>query len=434
MAKELKYGMAGGSLSAFIGEVHRKAIAYDTRAELACGAFSPDAARNADTAKAYGLAPDRVYPGYAAMAKAEASRPDGIDFAVIATPNNTHYQIAAEFLKAGIHVVCEKPLCLLVEEAEELSRLARERGLVFGVTYTYTGYTMLKVAREMIAAGKIGEIAAISAEYAQEWLLGQLGGAGAADAGAGSGAAGGGAGAGSGATGGGADAGSGTGAAGGGADAGTAGGDAGAGAAGGGISAWRTDPQFAGVANSVGDIGTHVENAVRYVTGLEIKRLLATTDKFGHALELNANIIVEYENGVRGSYWCSQIASGRLNGLILRIYGKAGAIEWEQHFPDYLRYTPKGGATQILSRGCGYISESAGGTSRLPAGHPEGLYVAFANIYRNIISAIIKKKAGEAPAAAELDFPDVDDGLSGVRFVHAVVESAASDSRWVSLR
>ncbi|MDR1136431.1 MAG: Gfo/Idh/MocA family oxidoreductase [Clostridiales Family XIII bacterium] len=389
MAKELKYGMVGGSMHAFIGEVHRKAIAYDTRAELVCGSFSSDAARNAETAAVYGLPPERTYRDYIRMAQEESARPDGIDFVVIATPNDTHFAIAVEFLKAGIHVVCEKPLCLSVDEGEELLRLTREKDLIFGVTYTYTGYTMIKVAKDMIAGGKLGDIVAINAEYVQDWLIDEV-----ADVKPGGAAR----------------------------------------ARSGGISAWRTDPHFAGIANSVGDIGTHMENAVRYITGLEIKRLLATTDKYGHALELNANMIVEYENGVRGAYWCSQIAAGRLNGLILRIYGNAGSLEWEQHFPDYLKYTPKGQAAQTLSRGCGYISEAAGGVSRLPAGHPEGLYVAFANIYRNIISTIIKKKGGESPGSADLDFPDVSDGLSGMKFVHAVVESAASDSCWVSIR
>ena len=383
MAKELRYGMVGGSVYAFIGEVHRKAIAFDPRAELVCGCFSNIPSENEDTAKAYGIDPGRMYADYKEMAKAEAAREDGIDFVSICTPNFLHYEIAKEFLLAGIHVVCEKPLCFSVEEAQELEALAAAKDLVFAVTYGYTGNTMVKVAREMIAEGKIGRVVAVNAEYAQDWLLDEL-------------------------------------------DEAHAGQDKN-------LSVWRTDPKISGISNCVGDIGTHMENMVHYLTGLKIKRISATVNKYGHALELNANMLVEYENGVNGAYWCSQVAAGHMNGLKVRIYGTEGALEWEQHYPDYLRYTPRGGAPQILSRGCSYIQEKAGACSRIPCGHPEGLYVAFANIYRNVISTILKKKAGQIPTPEELDFPTVTDGLNGVKFVHAVIGSAEQDSKWVEL-
>lgn len=382
MANQLHYGMVGGSIYAFIGEVHRKAIHYDPRAQLVCGCFSSDKQKNLDTALAYHIATDRTYSDYKAMAAGEASREDGIDFVVITTPNRHHYEVAKEFLNAGIHVVCEKPLCFQVEEAEELKALAEEKNLVFAVTYGYTGYTMVKVAKEMIAQGKIGDVVAVNAEYAQDWLLDEL--------------------------------------------SDEAGGDKN-------LSVWRTDPQYSGISNCVGDIGTHMANMVHYLTGLEIKRLAATTNHFGKALDLNANMLVEYTNGVNGGYWCSQVAAGRMNGLAVRIYGSKGSLEWEQHFPDYLKYTPKGEATQTLSRGTGYITGAAGETSRIPCGHPEGLYVAFANLYQNVISTLLKKKAGEQPSETDLDFPTVADGLEGVRFVHAVVESARQDSAWVTL-
>ena len=383
MAKEIKYGMVGGSIYAFIGEVHRKALAFDTRAELVAGCFSNVESENADTAKAYGVAAERTYKDYQDMAAAEAKRADKIDFVSICTPNFLHYEVAKEFLLAGINVVCEKPLCFAVEEAEELEKLAAEKNLIFAVTYAYTGYVMPKVMKEMIANGKIGKIATVIAEYAQDWLIDELSPEKQGQAKN--------------------------------------------------LSVWRTDPKFSGISNCVGDIGTHTENMVHYLTGLKIKRLMAVTDNYGHALDLNANIIVEYENGVKGQYWCSQIAAGRMNGLVVRIYGSEGSLEWEQHFPDYVKYTPRGQATQILSKRNSYIHEAAHAAARIPSGHPEGYYVAFANTYRNILNAIAKKKAGEALTDADLDFPKVADGVSGVKFVHAVIDSAKSDGAWVSI-
>ena len=380
MAAIIRYGMVGGGMKALIGEVHRKALKFDNRVELVAGCFSSHADRNAEVGVEYGLDPARVYANYAEMAKAEAAREDGIDFVSVVTPNNTHYAVCKAFLEAGIHVVCEKPLCFTVEQAEELEALSREKGLLFGVTYTYTGYVMSKVMKEMIAEGKIGKVVSVNAEYAQDWLLGEL------------------------ATGNNTQT---------------------------NIAVWRTDPAISGAANCVGDIGTHIENYVHYVTGLKIKRLIATTNKYGKALDLNANIIVEYENGVNGAYWCSQVAAGHYNGLAVRVYGDKGALEWAQEDPEHLRYTPMDGATQVLARGTGCIKEKAAAQGRLPSGHPEGLVTAFANIYRNYVSALVAKKNG---ADAEVyDYPRVEDGVNGVRFVKAVVESAANGSTWVEV-
>ena len=380
MAAIIRYGMVGGGMKALIGEVHRKALKFDNRVELVAGCFSSHADRNAEVGVEYGLDPARVYANYEEMAKAEAAREDGIDFVSVVTPNNTHYAVCKAFLEAGIHVVCEKPLCFTVEQAEELEALSREKGLLFGVTYTYTGYVMSKVMKEMIAEGKIGKVVSVNAEYAQDWLLGEL------------------------ATGNNTQT---------------------------NIAVWRTDPAVSGAANCVGDIGTHIENYVHYVTGLKIKRLVATTNKYGKALDLNANIIVEYENGVNGAYWCSQVAAGHYNGLAVRVYGDKGALEWAQEDPEHLRYTPMDGATQVLARGTGCIKEKAAAQGRLPSGHPEGLVTAFANIYRNYVSALVAKKNG---ADAEVyDYPRVEDGVNGVRFVKAVVESAANGSTWVEV-
>ena len=380
MAKQVRYGMVGGSLNAFIGEVHRKAINFDPRAELVAGCFSRNKEVNAETAEAYSIDSSRVYESYKEMAEKEAAREDGIDFVSICTPNATHYEVAKEFLLNGINVVCEKPLCFTVEQAEELVKISKEKDLLFGITYTYTGYTMTKVMKEMIAEGKIGKIATVNAEYVQDWLINELEPTEGAQEN---------------------------------------------------LSVWRKDPAQSGVSNCVGDIGSHIENYVHYVTGLNIKRLLATTNTYGHALDLNSNIIVEYENGVNGAYWCSQVAMGHLNGLVVRVFGDKGALEWQQEHPDYLRYVPKGGAPQILSRGDGYITEKAGAGSRIPVGHPEGLYVAFANIYKNFITAVIDKKNGKD--VSDADFPTVEEGLSGVKFIHAVVDSAANNSAWVEL-
>ena len=380
MAAIIRYGMVGGGMKALIGEVHRKALKFDNRVELVAGCFSSHADRNAEVGVEYGLDPARVYANYEEMAKAEAAREDGIDFVSVVTPNNTHYAVCKAFLEAGINVVCEKPLCFTVEQAEELQKLSREKGLLFGVTYTYTGYVMSKVMKEMIAEGKIGKVVSVNAEYAQDWLLGEL------------------------ATGNNTQT---------------------------NIAVWRTDPAVSGAANCVGDIGTHIENYVHYVTGLKIKRLVATTNKYGKALDLNANIIVEYENGVNGAYWCSQVAAGHYNGLAVRVYGDKGALEWAQEDPEHLRYTPVDGATQLLARGTGCIREKAAAQGRLPSGHPEGLVTAFANIYRNYVSALVAKKNG---ADAEVyDYPRVEDGVNGVRFVKAVVESAANGSNWVEV-
>lgn len=383
MAREIKYGMVGGSIYAFIGEVHRKALAFDTRAELVAGCFSNVESENIDTAKAYGVSAERTYKDYKEMAAAEAKRADKLDFVSICTPNFLHYEVAKEFLLAGINVVCEKPLCFAVEEAEELERLAKEKDLIFAVTYAYTGYVIPKVMKEMIAEGKIGTIAAIVAEYAQDWLIDELSPEKQGQTKN--------------------------------------------------LSVWRTDPKFSGISNCVGDIGTHAENMIHYLTGLKMKRLMATTDNYGHALDLNANIIMEYEGGVRGQLWCSQIATGRMNGLVVRIYGSEGSLEWEQHFPDYVKFTPRGKATEILSKRNSYITEKAHAAARIPSGHPEGYYVAFANTYRNILNAVAKKKAGEQLTADDLDFPKVSDGVNGVKFVHAVIESSKKDGAWVNL-
>lgn len=380
MIKTLRYGMVGGDLKAFIGEVHRKAINFDTRAKLVAGCFSIDPVLGKECAEAYGVDMSRNYLDYKEMAEKESKREDGIDWVSICTPNFMHYQIAKEFLLHNINVVCEKPLCFTIEEADELVKLAKERNLVFAVTYTYTGYTMVKVAREMIQKGDIGKIVSVNVEYAQDWLIDSL-------------------------------------------DPNNQKATS--------LSVWRSDPKYSGISNCIGDIGTHAENMVHYLTGQEIKRLVCTTDTYGMALDLNANMIIEYESGFRAALWCSQVACAHLNGLRVRVFGEKGSLEWDQEHPDYLQVTPKGQAPQLWARGAGYTMKyDAGKNSRIPVGHPEGLVIAFANIYRNVITTILKKKNGQELTDADLDFQKAVNGADGVRFIHKAIESAKS-GKWV---
>ena len=380
MSAFVRYGMVGGGLNSFIGKVHREAIGLDPRASLAAGCFSRDPAVNRASAETYGVAPDRIYETYRDMAEAERGR---LDFVSVTTANDTHYEITKTFLKNGIHVLCEKPLCFTVAQAEELLALLEEKGLILAVAYAYTGYTMVKLMRNMIADGAIGHILSVNAEYPQEWLIDELYAGGAATAK---------------------------------------------------LSGWRSEPAVSGISNCVGDIGTHIENMVHYLTGLNITRLLATVNRFGQKLELNANILVEYDNGANGAYWCSQVAIGKLNPLIVRIFGEKGSLEWNQEDQDTVRYTPKGQPTQLLSRGAGYIDAKVGAFSRLPQGHPEGLHIAFANMYRMFIDALLQKKTGHPVPPEALDFSTAKEGLAGMKFVHAVIESAAQDAAWIDLR
>lgn len=379
---KIKYGMVGGDLNAFIGDVHRKAINFEPDVELVAGCFSNVLADNEATGEHYHINKDRVYKDYQTMAKEEAVREDKIDFVVIVTPNFIHYQVAKEFLLQGFNVVCEKPLCFTIEEALELEDLAKEKGVLFAVTYTYSGYTMVKYARQLVKDGKLGNILNVNAEYPQDWLLGEVAEADSKLN----------------------------------------------------LSVWRMDPKYSGISNCVGDIGTHIENTVKYITGLNVKKVAAKLNNYGKALDLNANILVEYDNGVNGVYWSSQIAAGHGNGLRVRVYGTEGSLEWWQETPDFLQFTKRDGSVERLSRGNGYVYGRAAELSRIPAGHPEGYYEAFSNIYRTYINALRKKMNGEVLTSAELDFPNVSDGVDGVKFVHAVVESNGKNSTWVELK
>jgi predicted dehydrogenase len=351
----LRYGMVGGGQNAFIGDVHRKAIALDGSATLVAGCFSRSHENTLATGRSLGLDEKRLYRSFDEMAEAESRRKDGIDFAVIVTPNNLHHPAAKAFLDRGI--------------------------LLFCVTYTYTGYPAVKQAREMIARGDIGEVRFVSAEYPQEWLATPLEREGHKQA------------------------------------------------------AWRLDPRQTGKSSCVGDIGTHVENMVAYVTGLRISSLCARLDTLvpGRALDDNASILVEYQGGAKGLYWASQVAVGCDNGLRVRVFGSTGSIQWAQENPNYLTVSHLGKPAELVSRGRDPFYPRAQAYSRIPAGHPEGYFEAFANVYRTFAAALARKKAGAALSEEELDFPKAEDGVSGVRFIGKCVESSSKGAAWVSL-
>jgi predicted dehydrogenase len=378
-AHKLSYGMVGGGPGAFIGEVHRKAIGLDSLADIVAGAFSKSYEKTVETGKALGLPEDRLYPDFETMAAKESARPDGIDFVVIVTPNAQHYPAAKAFLSRGIHVVCDKPLTFETAEAEELAMLAKQKGLLFCVTYTYTGYPAVKQAREMIKRGEIGEIRYVNAEYPQEWLATPAEREGSKQA------------------------------------------------------AWRSDPKQAGKSNCVGDIGSHVENMVSYVTGLEIASLCARLDTFveGRSLDDNATIMVNYKGGAKGLYWASQIAVGYDNALRLRVFGTKGTIQWSQENPNYLAVSKLGEPNVVLSRGRDSFHPHAQSYSRIPSGHPEGYFEAFANIYKTYIQALAKKKSGLALSEDDLDFPQAEAGAAGVKFIGKCVDSSRKGAVWV---
>jgi len=376
---KLRFGMVGGGPGSFIGDVHRKAACFDGKAGLTAGSFSRDHEKTLQTGAQLGVKEERCYKSYQEMAEKEEQREDGVDFVSITTPNNTHFTIAKTFLENGIHVICDKPLTVEVEQAEELAALAEEKELLFGVTYAYTGYPLAKHTRNLIKNDKIGTIRFVYAEYPQDWLATPLENEGNRQA------------------------------------------------------AWRTDPKQSGKGGSVGDIGSHIENFVSYLTGLKISSLCARLDTFvkGRTLDDNGSIMLNFEGGAKGLYWCSQIAIGWDNALSVRIFGDKGSIEFHQENPNYLKIAYLDKPTEWISRGRDELSPRAGGVSRIPGGHPEGYYEAFANVYLSFINAVIKKKAGQTLTKEDFDFPDAHDGAQGVRFISRCVESSNKGAVWV---
>jgi predicted dehydrogenase len=378
---KLRYGMVGGGQGAFIGDVHRKAIAMDGKADIACGCFSQAYENTLATGELLGLPKGRLYRTFEDMIRSEARRDDRPDFIVVVTTNNAHFPAAKLALENGFPVVCEKPLATSSKNAAHLASLSKEKDLMLCVTYAYSGYPMVKHLRDMIAGGELGEIRFINGEYPQEWLATKLEDTGQKQA------------------------------------------------------AWRTDPRLAGISNCVGDIGSHIEFMAGYMTGLRIESLCARLDRFGYRrpLDDNATIMVNYEGGARGVYWSSQIAIGHDNALRLRIYGTKGAVEWFQEFPNNARVSFLDRPTGTLSRGRDPLSPRAQGLSRIPSGHPEGYFEAFANIYSTFIPALAKKLRGEPLAPDDLDFPGAEDGVRGVRYIEKCVESSTKGAVWVNM-
>ena len=377
---KLKFGMVGGGNHGYIGDVHRLGATHDGKCELVAGCFTRNADKNRETAYTWGVTEQsRVYDTYQIMAEQEAKRKDKIDFVTIATPNDTHYPIAKCFLEHGIHVVCDKPLAFTLSEAQELEELAAQKKLLFCVTYTYAGYPMVQQAREMIARGELGEITTVMAEYPQEWLAVQVG----------------------------------TGAS--------------------GRAAWRSDPERVGPSGCVGDIGTHLEFLIRYMTGLKTKRLAAHLDHIPYDFprDTNAHILAEYENGASGCLWMSQIAFGNECAIKIRIFGTKGSVEWCHLQPYQLKVTGLDQPCRYLTANRSWLYDEARSMSRLPAGNLEGMYEAFANIYRNFAQHLIALKRNETLAG--YSYPAVSDGVAGVRFIDACLKSAAQDSAWVDV-
>ena len=377
-SEKIRLGIVGGGIGAFVGSIHRIAARLDDRYDLLAGALSSEPKRAADSAAELGIDPRRSYASFEEMAKKEGKLKHGIEAVAIVTPNHLHCAVAKAFLEAGIHVICDKPLSSSLEDAEQIEKIVEGSGLIFAITYNYSGYPMVRHAREMVAAGKLGNIRVIQVEYAQDWLATNIEAEGQKQA------------------------------------------------------AWRTDPARAGTGGSIGDIGTHAFHLAEFISGLEAKSLLADLDTFvaGRSLDDNANILLHYSNGAKGMLWSSQVASGQENALRIRLFGDKGGLEWAQEDPNYLQYRPLRETRQILTRGGPAVGETAARATRIPAGHPEGFLEGFANLYRDIADMIEASRTGKSLTTL---VPDVTDGVKGVRFVEKAVSSNAAGSIWQHL-
>ena len=377
----IRLGMVGGGQGAFIGGVHRIAARLDGEFQLVAGALSSSPDKAKASAAELGLDLSRSYGSYAEMAKAEAKRADGIEAVAIVTPNHVHYPAAKAFLDAGIHVICDKPMTSNLADAKKLAKLVETSGRVFVLTHNYTGYPMVRQAREMVAKGMLGDIRVVQAEYPQDWLTTKVEDSGAKQA------------------------------------------------------VWRTDPAQSGAGGATGDIGTHAYNLARFVSGLQLDSLAADLDAFvpGRRLDDNAHVLLRFQGGAKGMIWASQVAPGNENALKLRIYGTKGGLEWEQEQPNHLWYTPFGEPKRLLTRGGAGAMPVAGRVSRIPSGHPEGYLEGFPTIYQEAARAIraARGKGGKAPK--DVVYPTAADGVEGVAFVEACVKSSAKNGAWVKL-
>lgn len=371
----IRLGMVGGGNDAFIGGVHRIASRIDDRFELVAGALSSTPEKARASGEALGL--PRIYEDYKQMAIREARLKNGIEAVSIVTPNHVHFDAAREFLKRGIHVICDKPLTSNLADAKKMVKAVESSDALFVLTHNYTGYPMVRQAREMVAAGDIGTIRVVQVEYPQDWLTQHE-------------------------------------------DFKQA--------------EWRTDPARSGAGGSTGDIGTHAHNLACFITGLKVESLAADLDAFvpGRQVDDNGHVMLRFEGGAKGMLWCSQVAPGNENALRIRIYGEKGGLEWAQEDPNYLWYTPFGEPKRLITRNGAGAGTAAARVSRIPPGHPEGYLEGFANIYSEAAEAIIAHKAGE-PLPGDVIYPTVYDGLQGVRFVDACVRSSGRNAAWVQL-
>lgn len=377
ISRRLRLGMVGGGQGAFIGAVHRIAARIDDRYELVAGAFSANADRAKASAAELHVAPDRAYVSYEEMALAEGARADGIDVVSIVTPNHVHFSVAKAFLGAGIHVMCDKPLTTSLSDANALQDLVTETGLLFGLTHNYTGYSLVRQARAMVANGELGALRVVQAEYPQEWLSTKL-----EDN----------------------------------------------------QDVWRTDPARSGPAGSVGDIGTHAYNLTRFITGLEVDEIAADLHSFveGRRLDDNAHMMLRFKGGARGTIWCSQVAPGNENGLRIRIYGEKGGLEWAQENPNILMHTPLGEQPRTLTRGGPGLSDVAASIVRVPSGHPEGYLEGFAQLYRDFADQLTARLEDREPDPLCMDVPGIAEGVDGVRFIEKAVASSQNGGGWIS--
>jgi len=379
--RRLRLGMVGGGPGAFIGAVHRIAARMDDRFDFVAAALSSDPAKSRAGARELHIAPERAYGSYSEMAAEEAKRPDKIDAVSIVTPNHVHFGPAKAFLEAGIHVICDKPLTTTTADALALAEIVKKSGLIFGLTHNYTGYPVVRQAKEMVAAGELGKIRVVQVEYAQDWLTTAVEATGNKQA------------------------------------------------------VWRTDPAQSGPAGSLGDIGTHAYNIACFVTGLRCEHVAADVSIFvpGRRLDDNVQVLLRFAGGARGMLWASQVATGNENNLRLRIYGDKAGLEWGQENPNYLRFTPYGKPPMTISRLGAGATAPAKHASRIPAGQPEGYLEAFAQLYTDLAEQISARNAGRAPAAGSLLVPGIEDGVAGMRFIEGVLESGKRDAAWVKL-
>ena len=376
---KLKLGMVGGGQGAFIGSVHRIASRIDDHYELVAGSLASNPEVAHASAKELGINENRSYSTYSEMAEKESKLKNGIDVVAIVTPNHLHYPIAEAFIKKGIHVICDKPLTHNLEDAEKFYKCVKNSKALFALTHNYTGYPMVRQAREMCRNGTIGKLRVIQVEYAQDWLTLPIENEGQKQA------------------------------------------------------SWRTDPTKAGMGGSIGDIGSHAFNLADFITGAKLTELCADISSFveGRKNDDNAHVLLRYENGVKGMLWSSQVAPGNENALKIRIYGDKGGLEWEQENPNYLRVDIFGEAKKIIRRAGNETMDVAGRVTRIPPGHPEGYLEGFANIYSDFAKQIQSLKNNQIIEEELLLVPSIEDGLKGVKFISTVVESGLGGSKWL---